>query len=94
LYRKSGRFFAEHLIFALHMHAFAFIVLTISLVLPKALDIVTPVWLLVYLFVALRRVYGESKKRTALKFAGLIFSYMLIVQITMLGLLGLIFAYA
>lgn len=94
LYRKTGRFFAEHLIFTLHVHAFAFVVLTLSLFLPSALDIVVPTWILVYLYVALRRVYGESRRRTAAKFAALLFSYMLILQITMLGVLGLIFAFA
>ena len=94
LYRKSGRFFAEHLIFTLHVHAFAFVVLIISLVLPSWLDIIVPMWILVYLFIALRRVYDEPRKRTAMKFAALMFSYMLILQITMLGVLGLIFAFA
>ena len=94
LYRKTGRFFAEHLIFTLHVHAFAFVVLTIALFLPDALEIVVPVWLLVYLFMALRRVYEESRRRTAAKFAALLFSYMLILQVTILGVLGLIFAFA
>jgi len=94
LYRKTGRFFAEHLIFTLHVHAFAFVVLTLSLFLPDWLDIVVPTWILVYLFMALRRVYGESRKRTAIKFAALLFSYMFILQVTMLGVLALIFAFA
>ena len=93
LYRKTGRFFAEHLIFTLHIHAFAFVALIISLFLPSFLDIVAPVWILVYLYLALRLVYGESRGRTAGKFAALVFSYMLIFQITMLTVLGLIFAY-
>ena len=91
---KTGRFFAEHLIFALHVHAFAFVALMLALVLPDVLDVIVPVWILVYLFIALRKVYGESRKRTALKFAVLLFSYMLLLQITMLGLLGVIFAFA
>jgi hypothetical protein len=94
LYRKTGRYFAEHLIFTLHVHAFAFVVLTIALILPDALDIVVPLWILVYLFIALRRVYEESRRRTAVKFAALLFSYMIILQITMLGVLGMIFAFA
>jgi hypothetical protein len=93
LYRKTGGFFAEHLIFTLHVHAFAFAVMTIALVLPDALDIVVPVWILVYLFIALRRVYEESHRRTALKFAALLFSYMFVLQLTMLGVLGMIFAF-
>ena len=94
LYRKTGRFFAEHLIFTLHVHAFAFVVLTLSLLLPDALDVIAPVWILVYLFIALRRVYEESRRRTAAKFAALLFSYMFIFQVTMLGVLGMIFAFA
>jgi hypothetical protein len=94
LYRKSGRFFAEHLIFTLHVHAFAFVVLTLELILPDWMEIIVPVWILVYLYLALRRVYQESHRRTALKFAGLLVSYMLIFQVTMLGVLGLIFAFA
>ena len=92
LYRKTGRFFAEHLIFALHVHAFSFVALILGLILPDALDIIVPIWILVYLFIALRKVYGESRRRTALKFAALLFSYMLTLQITLLGLLGVIFA--
>ena len=94
LYRKTGRFFAEHLIFTLHVHAFAFAVLTLSLLLPDLLEVIAPVWILVYLFIALRRVYEESRRRTAAKFAALLFSYMFIFQITMLGVLGMIFAFA
>ena len=93
LYRSTGRFFAEHLIFTLHVHAFAFVVLTLSLFLPSALDIIIPTWILVYLYRALRRVYGESGKRTLLKFSALLFSYMFILQVTMLGVLGLIFSF-
>jgi hypothetical protein len=92
LYRKTGRFFAEHLIFALHVHAFAFVALILGLILPDALDIVVPVWILVYLFMALRKVYGDSRRRTAAKFAVLLFTYMLTLQITLLALLGIIFA--
>lgn len=93
LYRKTGRFFAEHLIFTLHIHAFAFVALIVSLFLPKFLDVVAPTWILIYLYIALRRVYGESRGRTAGKFAALVFTYMLIFQITMLAVLGVIFAY-
>ena len=92
LYRKSGRFFAEHLIFTLHIHAFAFVVLILALVLPDILDMVVMIWLLVYLYKALRKVYEEPRGKTAAKFAALLFSYMLILQITMLGVLGIIFA--
>jgi hypothetical protein len=92
LYRKSGRFFAEHLIFTLHIHAFAFVVLILTLILPDWLDVIVPVWILIYLYKALRVVYEEPAGKTAGKFFALLFTYMFIFQITMLGVLALIFA--
>lgn len=92
LYRKTGRFYAEHLIFTLHFHAFAFVALTLNLLLPDALGIVAPVWILVYLYLGLRRVYGESRGRTAGKFVGLLIPYVLILQIVTFGVLFAVFA--
>ena len=92
LYRKSGRFFAEHLIFTLHIHAFAFVVLIFALILPDWLEIIVPVWILVYLYKALRVVYEEPAGKTAGKFFALLFTYMFIFQVTMLGVLAFIFA--
>jgi hypothetical protein len=92
LYRKTGRFYAEHLIFTLHFHAFAFVALTVNLLLPDALGIVAPVWILVYLYLGLRRVYGESRGRTAGKFVGLLIPYALILQIVTFGVLFAVFA--
>src|SRR6185503_15226774 len=92
LYRKSGRFFAEHLIFTLHVHAFAFVVLILGLILPDWLDVIVPIWILVYLYKALGVVYEEPRGKTLGKFVALLFIYMFIFQITMLGVLGFIFA--
>ncbi len=92
LYRKSGRFFAEHLIFTLHIHAFAFVVLILGLILPDWLDVIVPIWILVYLYKALGVVYEEPRGKTLGKFVALLFIYMFIFQITMLGVLGFIFA--
>ena len=93
LYRKTGRYFAEHLIFTLHIHAFAFIALMISLLTPDALDWIAPVWILIYLYIALRVVYEDSRKKTLGKFAALLFSYMLIFQLTMASIFAMIFAF-
>lgn len=94
LYRKTGRFYAEHLIFTLHVHAFAFVALMLALALPDSLDIIVPLWILYYLYRALRVVYEEPRGKTFGKFFALLFTYMLIFQITMLGVLGFIFAVA
>jgi hypothetical protein len=93
LYRKTGRFYAEHLIFALHVHAFAFVALIPMLFLPDVLDVVVPLWLMAYLYLAMRRVYGDSRGRTLKKFAGLFFPYMAVLQVVTLGVLGVIFAF-
>lgn len=92
LYRKSGRFFAEHLIFTLHIHAFAFVVLIFGLILPDWLDVIVPIWILIYLYKALGVVYEEPRGKTLGKFAALLFSYMFIFQFAMLGVLAVIFA--
>lgn len=92
LYRKSGRFFAEHLIFTLHIHAFAFVVLIVGLILQDWLDVIVPVWILIYLYKALGVVYEEPRRKTLGKFAALLFTYMFIFQFAMLGVLAVIFA--
>jgi hypothetical protein len=68
LYRRSGRFYAEHFLFALHFHAFSFLALGLSLVvLSGSVRPLAQVIILSYLFLALRRVYGQSRVRTVLK---------------------------
>ena len=52
----------------------------------------TPVWILVYLYLGLRRTYGETRGRTAGKFAGLLVPYVLILQVVTLGVLFAVFA--
>jgi hypothetical protein len=94
LYRSGGRFFAEHLIFALHVHGFAFIALSFALFLPSIGRVVVQVWILAYLYLALRRVYGESRGRTVGKFAGLIVPYMLLLLAATFAVLLIIFATA
>jgi hypothetical protein len=79
------RYYAEHLVFALHYHAFALVLLTPAAFLPGAAgNSVTGIALLlclVYLFLALRRVYGEGRIRTLLKFAGLVASYSILLSL-------------
>jgi hypothetical protein len=68
LFRRAGRFYAEHFLFALHFHAFAFFVLAFFLALPLGdMSWLTQVLIAGYLFLALRRVYGQPRLRTALK---------------------------
>lgn len=83
------RYYAEHLIFALYFHAFALIVLTPGGLLRgaagNALNTAAFFICAVYLYVALRRVYGDSKLRTLAKFAGLGIAYLVLVAFAISG---------
>jgi hypothetical protein len=89
LYRKSGRFYAEHFLFALHFHAFAFLALAFGLGVTALLGLgrapVMQLFVMGYLFLALRRVHGESRGCTAAKTAALYFGYGLLLLLTVTG---------
>ncbi|QRN94741.1 DUF3667 domain-containing protein [Archangium violaceum] len=89
LYRKTGRFYAEHFVFTLHFHAFAFLAAAAGIVAglalgPKRLPVMQPL-ILGYLFLSLRRVYGQSLMRTAFKTAVLYGGYGLMLLLTVTG---------
>jgi hypothetical protein len=75
---RSGRYYVEHLIFALHQHAFAFAVGTVVVFAETAGPLVL-LWLLVYTFLAMRRFYGQSRWLTAAKTLALSVLYMVVV---------------
>jgi hypothetical protein len=68
LYIRSGRFYVEHFVFALHYHAFAFLLFTAIILLP---DAVRPgfllIWLFLYLPIALKQVYQQRLLTTIVK---------------------------
>ncbi len=93
LFRRAGRFYVEHLVFAMHLHAFGFLLESI----PVALRIdwlrsVAVLGIVAYLFVALRVVYGEGRARTLFKLLALLASYGLLLALTIAGvaLIGLV----
>jgi hypothetical protein len=70
LYLGSGRRYGEHLLFALHTNAFAFLVLSLWLLLPDFIPLVgfgLVLWLVFYLPTAMRKVYGGARLLTALR---------------------------
>ena len=100
LYLRRGIFYLDHLVFALHVHAFTFAVLTALILisasgLPQlaARSIGTAIWLwiVVYLFLALRKVYGESWPKTGLRLAVLLVAYAAVFTLAMVGLTMLTF---
>jgi uncharacterized membrane protein len=69
LYLGSGRRYGEHVLFALHTNAFAFAMFSLFF-LTSFLDFglltfAMIMWLMFYLPIAMRRVYGGSRKVTA-----------------------------
>lgn len=74
LYIRRRRYYIEHLIFSFHYHAFAFLLLSITAMLDiwlKTYGLLTGIgfaMVLIYLFVAMLRVYRQGWLKTFAKF--------------------------
>ncbi len=90
LFPLSKRYYAEHLLFVLHFHAFFFLILTVEVLItrlatrlpiPEAAANLTilliSLYIPLYLYKAMRRVYGQGRLITLLKFVLLILAYVL-----------------
>jgi len=68
VYRRSRRKYVEHLIFSLHFHSFVFILLILTVVTswPPA-GLIALALFYVYLYLAMKRVYGQGWRKTWLK---------------------------
>ena len=98
LYIGSHKYYVEHLVFATHLHTFAFLVYALMLVLPDSEGdtIIATVsgyagallWfvLLIYHFKALRRYYSGSFRRTCAKyFVQMAIYFLLLIPTSMLA---------
>lgn len=98
LYPLSRRYYVEHLLFFVHFHAFFFLILTLEILLTKmgawisfletvfTLTVVAAsLYIPAYLFVAMRRVYGQGRFVTTLKFIFLTLSYLAGFTLVMLS---------
>lgn len=93
-YLRQQPYYLSHLIFAIHLHCFVFVVLMVLLgleylPLPGGTGLVLALIIPVYLLLALRHLYGESWTRTLLKGAGLAFSYSVLLGFGVLLATGL-----
>ncbi len=88
MYPLSKRYYVEHLLFVVHYHAFFFLILTLQILFARfaslvsmpedASDIVligAAIYIPVYLFRSMQRVYGQGFFITVLKFIFLALSY-------------------
>ncbi len=83
MYWRPRRYYIEHLLFFLHNHAFAFLLLGLLMLIthfaPWSIGrpLTVAVWLYIpcYLFVSMRRVYGQSRLQTLAKLSILSLAY-------------------
>lgn len=104
-YMFSRRYYMEHLIFALHNHAFVFAVISLAAIANWLGEWIAggavwaeyfngglQLWLFIYLFLAQKRVYGQGWIFTAIKyfFVGISYSVLLTVVGLLASLVGII----
>ncbi len=88
LYPLSKRYYVEHLLFFVHYHAFFFLILTLQVSLSRIAEITgmpsgfinatlmaTSIYIPVYLYKAMRHVYGQGHIVTGAKFVVLTLAY-------------------
>ncbi|MBA5606831.1 DUF3667 domain-containing protein [Duganella sp. FT3S] len=89
LYLGSGRRYGEHLLFALHVNAFAFFLfMCLMLPMPGVAKFAAWIWLLAYLPWAMRRVYRGGKFATAWRWLALMAAYSVTMAIAFMFTVG------
>lgn len=91
IYRRQRPFYLEHLVFVLHFQSFYYMASTLALLLAAGIgalvgagarigelfEFALYLWSVVYLFIAVRRVYRASVLKTVLGLAALAVSYVI-----------------
>ena len=97
LYAFSRRKYVEHLLFYVHYHAFAFLLLTLNILaglvlgwvglsfVAGMLGFAAMVYLFVALFKSMRVVYGQSRLMTTFKYLAVVMAYSFFSLITLLA---------
>jgi len=98
LYPLSRRYFVEHLLFVIHYHAYFFLILMLQILfarlsallhLPDVIAVLVLVaaslYIPVYLYMAMRHVYGQGRILTFIKYVALVICYAAGASLTMLG---------
>jgi hypothetical protein len=84
IYLRQKRYYVEHLLLLLHDHAFAFLIMSVFMIttyfmssdrLIDGLTIALSIYVTYYLYRSMRRLYGQGRTLTLLKFATLAFAY-------------------
>ncbi|MYJ74479.1 MAG: DUF3667 domain-containing protein [Gammaproteobacteria bacterium] len=91
LFVRRHRFYAEHLVFSMHVHTMAFVVFGVGLVTPESWPAVDGILLLAltaYYFMALKRFYATGVFVAIVSFAFLSWLYSLLLAAVILGSLA------
>ena len=99
-YPLSGKYYAEHLLFLVHYHSFFFLLNIFVIGMRWGVEAVSPgfgplgamtaaayLYIPVYLFRAMQRVYGQGFLATSFKYALISFAYLFALVVTFLGVL-------
>jgi hypothetical protein len=83
LYAGSGRFYVEHFVFALHVHASAFVIYLamIATVRLPAAGAVLLCWLMLYVYLAMKKVYRQGWVVTGIKYGVLGVAYLCLLML-------------
>ena len=106
LHPLSRRYYVEHLLFVLHYHSFVFLLLSVEILLVRfigavglpdaigeATEFATTVYIPVYLYKSMRKVYGQGHLLTIGKFLLLCLCYAIGLAV-IVGISGLIAAFS
>lgn len=90
-YRRQQKYYVPHLYYAVHFHAFMFLVMSVYVLIQRLgvpRPFVAPIILVnvPYHFIALRRVYGGSRGRTLAKGFAIGFLYWLVAATALIAL--------
>jgi hypothetical protein len=89
LYVRRRRYYAEHFVFSLHVHAFIFLMFILMLLIRHEYFILAAsFWIFVYVWLAMKRVYRQGWFRTTVKWWVLGWTYFIVLN---LGLVAMIF---
>jgi Protein of unknown function (DUF3667) len=103
LYIRKGRFYVEHLVYALHIHTFLYVAVIITALAVMGADRTVPAlvgWIkglmacaiVVQIFLSIRRVYQQGWLMTVVKFlfGGLVYCVILVLAVAATALVTLI----
>jgi hypothetical protein len=84
LYARRRRYYAEHFVFALHTHAFVFLMFLLMLLARHwIVTTILSLWIFVYIWMAMKRVYAQGWFRTTVKYWILGFVYLILLNIAL-----------